>query len=58
MSMDGRAIAAGAVSDGGLRRLVTEMAGARPGAIVAGAIAAPTTATTPETDQKTRATRP
>lgn len=56
--MDGRAIAAGAVSDAGLRRLVTEMGGARPAGIVAGLAVGRAADTIPETEQKVRATKP
>ncbi len=56
--MDGRAIAAGAVSDGGLRRLTTEMSGPRPAGIVAGVSVERLAETLPDADQKSRATRP
>jgi len=56
--MDGRAIAAGAVSDAGLRRLATELGGPRPAGTVAGAGPEREQAAVPDRHTISRATRP
>ncbi len=58
MSMDGRAIAAGAVSDTGLRRLATELGGPRPAGTVEGAGPEREQISAPGREAATRATRP
>ena len=58
MSMDGRAIGAAAVSDGGLRRLATELGGPRPAGTPAHERAERETAAAPAADRAARATRP
>lgn len=56
--MDGRAIAAGAVSDGGLRRLVTEAGGARPAGTAAAVVPERGNAAVAQTGGPVRATKP
>ncbi len=56
--MDGRAIGAGAVSDGGLKRLVTEISGSRPAGTVLGDRPEHGGSAVPAADGTARATKP